>query len=160
MSALNSFNSLEAFAKGEAGRSSKGGSAGVEFVASVSVAGVAKGPPTLLSLRCLASTECKKFMTFCITCSWFTTVFWTPMSSCSNIEWCMLNSLYLSSRCRNCCWVATSCVLTKSICCVGPPSSRFAVGFRGAGAFRRMLSSASLLLALKSGCLNSQAYCS
>lgn len=29
--------------------------------------------------------------------------------------------------------------------------------FRGAGAFRLMLSSASLLLALKSGCLNSQA---
>jgi len=33
-----------------------------------------------------------------------------------------------------------------------------ALGLRGAGAFRRMLSSASLLLALKSGCLNSHAY--
>jgi len=33
-----------------------------------------------------------------------------------------------------------------------------ALGLRGAGAFLRMLSSASLLLALKSGCLNSHAY--
>ena len=69
----------------------------------------------------------------------------------------MLSSLYLSSRCRNCCCVATS-VLTRSICCVGMFSSVFAVAFRGAGALRRMLSSASLLFALKSGCLNSQAY--
>ena len=70
----------------------------------------------------------------------------------------MLNSLYLSSRCRNCCCVATSCELTRSICCVGIFSSRLAVGFRGAGAFRRMLSNASLLFARKSGCLNSQAF--
>jgi hypothetical protein len=34
----------------------------------------------------------------------------------------------------------------------------FAAGFLGAGAFRLMLSKASLLLALKSGCLNSHAY--
>ena len=31
-------------------------------------------------------------------------------------------------------------------------------GFRGAGAFLRMLSSESLLFALNSGCLNSHAY--
>lgn len=37
-------------------------------------------------------------------------------------------------------------------------SSAAALAFRGAGAFLRMLSRASLLFALKSGCLNSQAY--
>src|SRR4051794_37052098 len=51
-----------------------------------------------------------------------------------------------------------SCPLTMSICCDGANSSLDAwFGLRGAGAFRRMLSSASLLFILKSGCLNSQA---
>lgn len=45
-----------------------------------------------------------------------------------------------------------------SICCVGTDSSFIWVGFRGAGAFLRMLSNESLLLALNSGCLNSQAF--
>src|SRR5690242_7347668 len=46
-----------------------------------------------------------------------------------------------------------------SICCEGRPSSSVLVwlGLRGAGAFLRMLSSASLLFILKSGCLNSHA---
>ena len=48
-------------------------------------------------------------------------------------------------------------MLTKSICCVGTNSSCAWFAFRGAGAFRLMLSSASLLLILKSGCLNSHA---
>ena len=70
----------------------------------------------------------------------------------------MLSSLYLSCSVCSCCCVATSCVFTKSICCVGPTSSGGALAFRGAGAFRLMLSRASLLFTLKSGCLNSQAY--
>ena len=46
-----------------------------------------------------------------------------------------------------------------SICWVGAIiSSAVAFDFLGAGAFLRILSSASLLFALKSGCLNSQAY--
>lgn len=49
-------------------------------------------------------------------------------------------------------------MFTRSICWVGPASSLTWVGFRGAGAFRRMLSNESLLFALNSGCLNSQAY--
>ena len=49
-------------------------------------------------------------------------------------------------------------MFTRSICCVGTNSSATWFGFRGAGAFRLMLSSASLLFTLKSGCLNSHAY--
>ncbi len=40
---------------------------------------------------------------------------------------------------------------------MGKASSTTWVGFRGAGAFRRMLSKDSLLFALNSGCLNSHA---
>lgn len=72
----------------------------------------------------------------------------------------MLSSLYLSCSVCNCCCVATSCVFTRSICCVGTNSSATWFAFRGAGALRLILSSASLLLILKSGCLNSQAYIS
>jgi hypothetical protein len=50
------------------------------------------------------------------------------------------------------------CEFMRSICWVGTVSSFSCAGFRGAGAFRRMLSSESLLLALNSGCLNSHAY--
>ena len=95
-----------------------------------------------------------------MTCSWFTTVFCTPISSCRSMEFWMLSSLYLSCSVCNCCCVATSCVFTRSICCVGTNSSATWFAFRGAGALRLILSSASLLLILKSGCLNSQAYIS
>ena len=54
--------------------------------------------------------------------------------------------------------MATNWVFTRSICWVGMFSSLIGAGFRGAGALRRMLSSESLLFALKSGCLNSHAY--
>ena len=69
----------------------------------------------------------------------------------------MFISSYRCWRCASCCCVATNCVFTKSICWVGNASSATWVGFRGAGALRRILSSESLLFALNSGCLNSHA---
>ena len=81
-SALVSLRSLEACCKGEAGLSSSlfdGGSM-LPFWASLPL------KTSLLFLRCVASTPCKKVMICCMTCSWLTTVFCKPMTSCKSIE--------------------------------------------------------------------------